>query len=920
LKSNLKIDFAVIATLDEEYKAVKEVFQLQEKDLKSEKNFSYYYKKIKEVGVAFFKFTGRGNLNSSSQTIEIIHNFSPRFIILVGIAGGVKNNINLGDVAVSDNLEYYEYKKISKKGEKPRDNSIEPPSNKLKDIIQYVGEGWKDKIKTSRPDGKPKEETKVVHGLIMSGETILSGKVPQYILDKIINEKPIAFETEAAGVAEACYQTNHSSDYIVIKGISDYVDVEESQALREEWRNYASEVAAAFSYGFILQAIEILYKEISNIREELEDYLKTVKKDFDEKKPIDEKSLSSYYVESSFKLTKGETWNKKDEVVEGEEWRVEDFLNDDKRWRIVIGASFGLGKTSFVKYLANKLANLYNESEHSYFPIVINLSGLEDVKSYFVYGQKSLDYFISNIIENESRNVLLILDGLDEYKGEIKDFFNYITELHNKYEKVKVIVTSRLIDIPKEYIDEYVRIMPFSKEKVNEFFQKYGVELDYDKCEKLGLDKEEITKPLFDWILGMISLDPSYKLNLNPNWSSSMKRSLLYYVFIHSLIKGKHKKEMGKFKEYYYAEKELLRYTAAIKNLYKELDEEKLKSKLTKMYKKETEHLEEYLKPLITSYFYRSSQEIVSKKIEFIHKSFEEYLLAEYYYESIKDNKMYRLSVGEPSENTMEFLKGLIGILKDKEAKEFLRKVDENSLIKDEDKQKIIENSKRIAESEAIIIRADEEEKEEEIWKEVYISSDDYVELWLYRWIALSVFAWLHENETIDKHKIESLIRLSSLFISPYVKNLERIDLTGANLYGADLYGANLSGADLSGANLSGANIFEADLTGANLSGANLSGANIFGADLTGANLSGADLTGANIFDADLTGANLTGANLSGADLRVTRLFDANLTGANLSEADLSNANLIGANLTRANLRGAKLKGTKRRGMLRKKF
>jgi nucleoside phosphorylase len=111
----LKIDFAVIATLDEEYDAVKEVFQLQEKDLKSEKNFSYYYKKIEEVGVAFFKFTERGNLNSSSQTTEIIRNFSPRFIILVGIAGGVKKNINLGDVAVSDNVEYYEYKKPIKK-------------------------------------------------------------------------------------------------------------------------------------------------------------------------------------------------------------------------------------------------------------------------------------------------------------------------------------------------------------------------------------------------------------------------------------------------------------------------------------------------------------------------------------------------------------------------------------------------------------------------------------------------------------------------------------------------------------------------------------------------------------------------------------------------------------------------------------
>ena len=192
----------------------------------------------------------------------------------------------------------------------------------------------------------------------------------------------------------------------------------------------------------------------------------------------------------------------------------------------------------------------------------------------------------------------------------------------------------------------------FSEEKVNEFFKKYGVELDYKKCKELGLDEEEITKPLFCWILGMISLDPSYKLTLNPKWSSSMKKSLLYYVFIHSLIKGKHKKEMDKFKEYYYVEKELLRYTAAIKNLYKELDEEKLKLNLAKIYKKEIKNLEGYLKPLITSYFYRSSQEIVSKKIEFIHKSFQEYLLAEYYYESIRITRCIDLVL----ENQVEIL------------------------------------------------------------------------------------------------------------------------------------------------------------------------------------------------------------------------------------------------------------------------
>jgi Nucleoside phosphorylase len=83
--------------------------------LKSEKNFTYYYKKIEEFGITFFKLTQRGNVNSASQTTEIIYNLNPKHIKLVGIAGGIKNNINLGDVAISDNVEYYKYKKLARK-------------------------------------------------------------------------------------------------------------------------------------------------------------------------------------------------------------------------------------------------------------------------------------------------------------------------------------------------------------------------------------------------------------------------------------------------------------------------------------------------------------------------------------------------------------------------------------------------------------------------------------------------------------------------------------------------------------------------------------------------------------------------------------------------------------------------------------
>jgi uncharacterized protein YjbI with pentapeptide repeats len=162
-------------------------------------------------------------------------------------------------------------------------------------------------------------------------------------------------------------------------------------------------------------------------------------------------------------------------------------------------------------------------------------------------------------------------------------------------------------------------------------------------------------------------------------------------------------------------------------------------------------------------------------------------------------------------------------------------------------------------------------------------------------------------------------------------------------------------GRFLSGANLSGANLQRRrpqwrrpqrrkpqwrkpqrrkpqrrNLIGANLSGANLSGANLSGANLSDANLSGANLSaqtsaaqtsarrphwrGANLKRKPQRRkpqlrADLSGANLSGANLSGANLSGANLSGANLSGANLSGANLSGANLSGANLSGANLSG-----------
>ncbi|MEH2464927.1 pentapeptide repeat-containing protein, partial [Nostoc sp.] len=158
------------------------------------------------------------------------------------------------------------------------------------------------------------------------------------------------------------------------------------------------------------------------------------------------------------------------------------------------------------------------------------------------------------------------------------------------------------------------------------------------------------------------------------------------------------------------------------------------------------------------------------------------------------------------------------------------------------------------------------------------------------------------------------------LFLSD--ANLSSIDLSGANLAGVNLSRADLSRADLSGTDLGGTYLSDANLSfarldcaflssaklnGANLNLANLNSANLSLANLSFANLSLANLSHTELSVAYLNDADLSGANLSFANLNVANLSDADLSGANLSFANLSFANLNGSDLSNVNFSNANL-------------
>ncbi|MDY7006082.1 MAG: pentapeptide repeat-containing protein [Cyanobacteriota bacterium] len=173
--------------------------------------------------------------------------------------------------------------------------------------------------------------------------------------------------------------------------------------------------------------------------------------------------------------------------------------------------------------------------------------------------------------------------------------------------------------------------------------------------------------------------------------------------------------------------------------------------------------------------------------------------------------------------------------------------------------------------------------------------------------LIVSLVSWFTGSEERKENKLFatwSIINDGKGDRSGVVKTaVERLHKEGLSLWYLELNKTNLSGANLSGANLIATNLSEASLYKTNLSKADLRRVNLSGAT-TLANRGKDTVSEANLSEANLWFANLSGANLSKANLS-----KANLSKANLSEADLSEANLYGAYLFGAeNLSNAQIK------------
>ncbi len=296
-KSGKKIDIGIITALpDIELPAVLKTFDLDPKRHEDEsiENHRYWFSSIqslktqKNLKIVITSIGTSGNIASASATKTLIRNYNPNLLVLVGIAAGLKNKVNLLDVVISENVVGYEYERLTPEGKEQRPKFEHPPHHILQDIRFFEQQVdtvyWNNLFKTLQAslDSKqlPLESIssipKALLGTVASGEKLLAdGSLAD--IQKKYDEKIRAGEMEGIGFSIVSEQDR--IPWIVIRGISDFGDPSTKDGrLKDQYHFSAANSASSWLRIFLESAYsgseaEVESKATSTYNEEISEQI-----------------------------------------------------------------------------------------------------------------------------------------------------------------------------------------------------------------------------------------------------------------------------------------------------------------------------------------------------------------------------------------------------------------------------------------------------------------------------------------------------------------------------------------------------------------------------------------------------------------------------------------------------------------------
>ncbi len=248
----MKTDVAVLTALTKELDAFLRHIPSWEKVRNSETSNRTYYRSVNKAGISVVAAcaAGMGQLNAALLVQEVINTWSPKKIILVGIAGGLQGEVNLGDIVISDQIVDYEIGKVTPEKLSPRWSVYQSDPGLRDSFLNFRTNDWLSRIAEKRPSD-PKKTPRIHSGVVLSGNKVIADEATAGALRSVWT-RAAAIEMESAGIAAALHQIPNSPSFIMVKGICDFADSNKN----DNWQEYAADVASAFIIAFIEEELQ----------------------------------------------------------------------------------------------------------------------------------------------------------------------------------------------------------------------------------------------------------------------------------------------------------------------------------------------------------------------------------------------------------------------------------------------------------------------------------------------------------------------------------------------------------------------------------------------------------------------------------------------------------------------------------------
>jgi tetratricopeptide (TPR) repeat protein/nucleoside phosphorylase len=267
---NRPADFVIITALEEERDVVlSNLGRMNRLDKEPMDAHTYYRGSVKSTrkdgsmyDVVVTCLLGMGPTDTATRAAQIVKRWNPTYVLLVGIACGVRGEAEHGDILLATQVADYTLGKQQSGRRKIRWN-VTPCGASLLDSAINVSSKWQRSITAPRPgDGEPK----LRKGVVASGGDVIADDriVAAY---SAIWPKLVGIEMEAGGVAAALHQTVERPEFLMIKGVSDLgADKHDPRVL--PWRSYACHAAAAFTRALIESGPSAKLEELGGDEEE----------------------------------------------------------------------------------------------------------------------------------------------------------------------------------------------------------------------------------------------------------------------------------------------------------------------------------------------------------------------------------------------------------------------------------------------------------------------------------------------------------------------------------------------------------------------------------------------------------------------------------------------------------------------------